>query len=94
MKLTPTEVQKIASLSKLSLTEEEIEMFSAQLSDVLTYFQKLNELNTEGVEETSQVTGLVNVYREDVFTPCADSARLVQQGHTIEDGQFKVKNVL
>lgn len=60
------EVEAIAALCKLSLTDAEKEKFSAQLSDILSYVTKLNEVPTENVEVTNQVTDQVNANREDV----------------------------
>lgn len=65
MKLTKDQVQKIAHLARLQLTEEELERYVSQLTDILSYVEMLKELNTEGVPETSQVTGLTNVTRKD-----------------------------
>jgi len=64
-KLTKVDVEHIAKLSKLELTEEEKSKFAGQLSNVLEYVDQLNEVDTIGVEETSQVTGLRNVYQKD-----------------------------
>jgi len=64
-KLTKADVEHIAKLSKLELTEEEKNKFAGQLSNVLEYVDQLNEVDTVGVEETSQVTGLKNVYQKD-----------------------------
>jgi len=63
--LTIEEVKKIATLSQLNLSEVEVAKFQGQLSEVLNYVEVLNELDTEHVEPTSQVTGLENVTRED-----------------------------
>ena len=52
-------------LARLSLTEEEKELFGAQLSSILDYMEKLNELDTENIEPTSHVLSLSNVMRED-----------------------------
>lgn len=65
MKLTKEQVQHIARLARLKLTPEEEERYAAQLTDILTYVEVLKELDTKGVPETSQVTGLSNVTRED-----------------------------
>lgn len=65
MKLSPEEVRKIAHLARLHLTPEEEESYAVQLTDILTYMEQLKGLNTEGVAETSQVTGLTNVTRKD-----------------------------
>lgn len=94
MKLSNEEVLKIAKLSRLELTEEEITTYSHQLSEVLNYIDKLKEVETEGVEETSQVTGLENVFRADEVHPFADPEGLVKQAAEYEDNQVKVKNVL
>ena len=53
-------------LARLSLTEEEKELFGAQLSSILDYMEKLNELDTKDIEPTSHVLSISNVMREDV----------------------------
>jgi len=63
--LTPEQIQQIATLARLELTEKEKKLYAKQLSVVLDYIEMLNEVNTEGVEETCQVTGLEDVVRED-----------------------------
>jgi len=93
MKLSKEEVLKIAKLSRLELTEAEVEKFSGQLSDVLEYVEKLNEIKTDDVPETSQVTGLENVYRADVADQGNLQKDLIKQAHESEDNQIKVKAV-
>jgi len=63
--LTPEQIQQIATLARLELTEKEKKLYAKQLSVVLDYIEMLNDVNTEGVEETCQVTGLEDVVRED-----------------------------
>lgn len=63
--LTIEEVKKIAKLSQLNLSDDDVSRFQVQLSEVLNYVEVLNELDTGNVEPTSQVTGLENVTRED-----------------------------
>jgi len=65
MKLTKDDVKKIAHLARLGLSDAEIEKFAPQLTDILSYVEMLKEVDTTGVPETSQVTGLANVTRED-----------------------------
>ena len=65
MKLTKEQVQHIARLARLKLTTEEEERYAGQLTEILNYVEVLKELDTKGVPETSQVTGLSNVTRED-----------------------------
>lgn len=68
--LTPNDVLRVAKLANVSLTESEVETFTPQLSAIVTYIEELSECDTEGVEPTSQTTGLVDVFREDkIDTP-------------------------
>jgi len=63
--LTKQEVLAVAELADLELSEVEVEKFSAQLSGVLESFKTIDAIDLEGVEETSQVTGLSNITRAD-----------------------------
>ena len=65
MKLSIKEIEQIATLARLELSESEKEMYAEQLSVVLDYVETLNEVDTTGVAETCQVTGLEDVVRED-----------------------------
>lgn len=66
MKLSKQEIQHIAKLARLDLTEEELKKYGSQLSDVLNYIDQLKEVDVNGVESTAQIIGLENVLREDV----------------------------
>lgn len=59
------DVEHIALLARLSLTEEERERFGSQLSSILSYVGKLNEIDTSGIEPTSHVLEMKNIMRED-----------------------------
>ena len=63
--LSIDEVKHIAKLAKLKLSDSQIAQFTPQLTSVLDYVSKIQSLDTKGVTETSQVTGLENVFRED-----------------------------
>lgn len=65
MKLTKEQIEKIARLARLNLSEEELERYAGQITDILDYVDILKNLDTSGVSETSQVTGLANVTRTD-----------------------------
>ena len=67
--LTEEQVRHIAKLARLQLSNAEVKKFSRELSSILEYIAMLNELDTEKVEPTSQVTGLTNVFREDEIQP-------------------------
>ena len=75
MPLTKKDVEHIASLARLELTEEEKEKFTKELSSILDYFEQLKEVNTDKVEPTYQVTGLENVMREDKVEGCEEEVR-------------------
>lgn len=64
-KLSRDQVLKLAKLSQLTLTEEEIERYQQELGSILDYFERLNEVDVEGLEPTYQVSGLKNVMRPD-----------------------------
>ena len=69
MSLTRDEVKHIAELAKLALTDEEIDKMARQLSDILDYAARLNELDTEAIPPTASVIPNQNVMRADVVTP-------------------------
>ncbi len=77
MKLTIKEVEHIAALARLRLTDEEKEKYSEQLSAILDYMEKLQTVDTAEVEQTSQVTGLINVMREDEIIESGISEELL-----------------
>ena len=63
--ISPEEVAHVAHLARLELSEAEQTQFTAQLGAILDYMEQLNEAPTDGVEPTSHVLDLVNVFRED-----------------------------
>ncbi|MBF0608271.1 MAG: Asp-tRNA(Asn)/Glu-tRNA(Gln) amidotransferase subunit GatC [Candidatus Magnetobacterium sp. LHC-1] len=67
MTISHKDVQHIAALSRLSLTEEEKELFGNQLNDILLYVNKLNELDTADVTPTSHVVPMQNIFRNDTL---------------------------
>ncbi len=75
MQLTSLEVKKIATLARLSLSEEETQSYAEQLTAIFGYVEMLNEVDTEGVEETCQVTGLQDVVREDIVVDCDEETK-------------------
>jgi len=63
--ITKEEVEHIAKLARIRLSEDEKEKMTSELGAILAYVSKLNEIDTTGVEPTAQVTGLENVFRKD-----------------------------
>jgi aspartyl-tRNA(Asn)/glutamyl-tRNA(Gln) amidotransferase subunit C len=68
MALTPETVRQVAHLARLSLAEAEVELFTRQLNDILTYVEKLNELDTTDIPPMAHVLELNNAFREDEVT--------------------------
>ena len=96
MKLKKEEIEHIAKLARLDLSDTELKKYGSQLSDVLSYADKLQEVDTDEVEPTAQVTGLQDVLREDAAEDWNDQEREValSQAPELEEGQIKVKRVL
>lgn len=65
MKLDRTTVEKIAKLARLRLSEEEKDLFTHQLDSILTYFEKLEELDTKDISPTTHAIANVNVFKDD-----------------------------
>lgn len=75
MSLTREDIKGIANLARLSLTPEEEIRYAEELSVVLSYIDTLNEVETDGVGPTTQVTGLEDVVREDIVQNTSDETR-------------------
>ena len=65
MKLSTKEVEYVARLARLEVTDKETEKFTAQLNDILGYIDKLNEIDTTGVEPMTHAIAVTNAFRED-----------------------------
>ncbi len=94
MSITVKDVEHVAKLARLDLSDAEKETFTEQLNAILKYADKLNELDTTGVEPTSHAMPLVNVMREDESRPSATMEQVMRNAPDDEDGQFKVPAVL
>lgn len=94
MELSHDEVRRIAELAKLELTDDEVALYAGQLSSVLRYFERLQELDTSHIEPTASVLPLKNVFREDKAEPPLDPADAVRNAPAAEYDQFLVSAVL
>ncbi|MEK7653093.1 MAG: Asp-tRNA(Asn)/Glu-tRNA(Gln) amidotransferase subunit GatC [Patescibacteria group bacterium] len=93
MKLSKQEVEHIAKLARLELTEEERETYREQLSAILDYMEKLQTVDTKDVASTSQVTWLTNVMREDNIAESGIAEELVAGAPEHDDGFIKIPKV-
>lgn len=94
MAITKKDVEYVARLARLSLTEEEKENFTSQLSSILEYMEKLKTLDTSGVEPTSHPFVSKTVWREDVVQPLFKAKKILENAPDKEESFFKVKKVL
>ncbi|MFC5406889.1 Asp-tRNA(Asn)/Glu-tRNA(Gln) amidotransferase subunit GatC [Cohnella soli] len=94
MSITIKDVEHVANLARLELSDAEKEQFSGQLNAILKYAEKLNGLNTDGVEPTTHVLPLANVMREDTVKASWPIEKVLLNAPEEENGQFKVPAVL
>lgn len=94
-KLTREDVLKLARLARLELSDEEVEQYRSELSEILQYVEQLQSADVEGLKPTNQVTGLTNVTRADKTKDYGyKPADLLKNVPAVKDGQIKVKRTL
>ncbi len=94
MKITMQEVEHVARLARLELSEAEKQRMRAQLDSILSYIDKLNELDTSAVEPTSHVLPLTNVFREDEIRPSLSQEEALANAPDRHDFFFRVPKIL
>jgi aspartyl-tRNA(Asn)/glutamyl-tRNA(Gln) amidotransferase subunit C len=94
MAITREEVRHVAMLFRMSLSEEEIARLQQQLSQIIDYFQVLQQVNTEGVPPTSHTLALENVMRDDEPRPSYPAEDILANAPLSEGGFFRVRAVL
>lgn len=94
-KLTREDVLKLARLARISLTNEEVDRFTDELSAILGYVEQLSSVDVTGLKPTNQVTGLTNVMREDeVHDYGYAPADLLAVVPSVQADQIKVKRMI
>ena len=88
------DIEKVARLARLELSEEERETFGNQMEQILTYMEQLNRLDTTGVEPTSHAIPIYNVFREDEVKPSIPQEGVLAIAPDEEDGHFKVTRII
>ena len=91
--ITIQDVEHVAKLARLDLTEEEKVKFSKQLGDVLKYVEQMNEVDTSNVEPLSHVVDFNNVMREDEIHYDCTKEQLMMNAPDEENGFFKVPKI-
>lgn len=91
--ITKQQVEHVAKLARLSLTEEEKELYTKQLSKILDYVDHLNEVNTENIEPMTQPIPTVNVMREDIVKKQYERDQMLKNAPHEEYGFFRVPKI-
>jgi aspartyl-tRNA(Asn)/glutamyl-tRNA(Gln) amidotransferase subunit C len=93
-KITKADVEKVARLARLAITEGEKDTFAQQLSQILTHVEKLNQYDTRGIEPTATVLGQVNVFRDDVVRPSLPVEQALANAPEREADAFCVPKII
>ena len=94
MQISKQEVEHVAKLARLEVTETEKEAFSRQLSDILTYMEQLKAVDTAGVEPTATVLEQATVFREDQVRPSLAVEQALANAPESEGGCFRVPAII
>jgi aspartyl-tRNA(Asn)/glutamyl-tRNA(Gln) amidotransferase subunit C len=92
--LNSNDVSYIAALARIHVPPSELEGFKQSLGNIISYVDQLNELNVEGVEPTSHVLHLKNVYRPDIIKPSLPHNEALGASIDKHQGSFKVPRVI
>ena len=93
-KIDKEQVEKVARLSRLELTRDEIEEFTGQLSAILDYVEKMNQLDTTDVEPLAHCLPINNVFREDQVKESLGTEKVLSNAPQRDDEFFKVPKIL
>ena len=93
-KLDKSQVRKVARLSRLELTEAEVEKFTGQLSAILDYVEKMNELDTENIEPLAHCLPISNVFRPDRVEESLGTEKVLVNAPQRDGNFFKVPKIL
>jgi aspartyl-tRNA(Asn)/glutamyl-tRNA(Gln) amidotransferase subunit C len=94
MAITRRDVEYIANLSRLEISESEIDGYTKELSDILEHINRLSKINTDNVEPTYFVMDMRNVMRADVVEPSLDNKKVFDAAPYIENNAFKVPKII
>lgn len=94
MKITKKEVEHVAHLARLTLSEGELQSITGQLDTILSYVDKLEELDTSEVEPTTHVFSVSNAFRDDVVKESLPRTEAIKNGPRHNDELFQVPRVI
>ena len=93
-RITRADVEHVALLARLALSDEEIERLTTELAVTLEHVNEIAALDLDGVEPTAHPLPLSNVVRPDVVTSTLDRAEVLAQAPAAQDGRFRVPRIL
>ncbi|MBR2785016.1 MAG: Asp-tRNA(Asn)/Glu-tRNA(Gln) amidotransferase subunit GatC [Clostridia bacterium] len=94
MSISKDEVKHIANLSKLNLTDEELEKYTNELSDIVDMANELSNIDVEGVKPTAHILDIQNVFREDIQQPSYDRELILKNAPSKDAGCVSVPKVV
>jgi aspartyl-tRNA(Asn)/glutamyl-tRNA(Gln) amidotransferase subunit C len=94
MPITREEVAHLAMLSRLALSEDELDRFAGQLDVIIAAVARVQEVAADGIPPTSHAVPVTNVFREDVIVPPLGAEVVLGQAPAAEQGRFRVPRIL
>jgi aspartyl-tRNA(Asn)/glutamyl-tRNA(Gln) amidotransferase subunit C len=94
MSITREEVAHLASLSRLALSEDELDRFAGQLDVIIAAVARVQEVAADGIPPTSHAVPVTNVFRDDVIVPPLGAEAALDQAPAAEQGRFRVPRIL
>lgn len=94
MKLLKKEVEHVAHLARLTLSDQELELMTGQLDTILSYVDKLGELDTEGVQPTSHIFSISNAFRDDVVRASLSQEEALENSPQSNGETFLVPRII
>lgn len=94
MKISQKDVEHVARLARLTVAPEELEALTGQMDAILGYVEKLNELDTEGIEPMAHAVPMSNAFREDEIKPAMGIERALKNAPVAGDECFTVPKII
>lgn len=94
MSIARAEVAHLARLSRLDLTDDELDHFAVQLDQIISAVARIQEVAAEGIPPTSHAVPMTNVFRDDVVVPPLGADQALDQAPAVEQQRFRVPRIL
>jgi aspartyl-tRNA(Asn)/glutamyl-tRNA(Gln) amidotransferase subunit C len=94
MPIDRAEVAHLARLSRLALTDEELDHFAGQLDQIIAAVARVQEVAAEGIQPMTHAVPVTNVFRDDVVVPPLGADKALDQAPAVEQQQFRVPRIL